>query len=173
MVELLTGPPLFGGLACLFGSNLIFFLRWHVGQDSRQGGGFWIFFFFFYQCWVMKKITLMQCDLPRYLLSTVSCLKVGRRMFERILRTSGEGALGLDSQLLVLQPLVFREASRLEGRMEAHGKKWDNGERKDWVRCTGFVLALTSLCSWSNNSVALSSLVITWANSFFQGYYEN
>lgn len=67
----------------------------------------------------MKKITLMQCDLPRYLLSTVSCLKVGWRMFERILRTSGEGALGLDSQLLVLQPLVFREASRLEGRMDS------------------------------------------------------
>lgn len=67
----------------------------------------------------MKKITLMQCDLPRYLLSTVSCLKVGRRMFERVLRTSGEGALGLDSQLLVLQPLVFREASRLEGRSDS------------------------------------------------------
>lgn len=55
----------------------------------------------------MKKITLMQCDLPRYLLSPVSCLKVGQRVFERVLRTSWEEALGLDSQLLVLQPLVF------------------------------------------------------------------
>lgn len=27
MMEKLTGPPLFGGLTCLFGSYLIFFLR--------------------------------------------------------------------------------------------------------------------------------------------------
>lgn len=65
------------------------------------------------------KITLMQCDLPRYLLNTISCLKVGRRMFKKVLRTSWEEALGLDSQLLVLQPLVFLEASRLEGGLDS------------------------------------------------------
>lgn len=65
------------------------------------------------------KITLMQCDLPRYLRSIVSCLKMGRRMFKRVLRTSWEESLGLKSQLLVLQPLEFLEASRLEGRLDS------------------------------------------------------
>lgn len=40
-------------------------------------------------------------------------------MFKRVLRTSWEESLGLKSQLLVLQPLEFLEASRLEGRLDS------------------------------------------------------
>lgn len=63
-----------------------------------------------------RRVTLLWCDLPGCLLSSFSPEGRMGKVRESV-RKQSEEDLGLDSQLLVVQPLVSLEASGIEGSL--------------------------------------------------------